>query len=232
MRADDGEKDPDLLTALKKYVEDACGGIKEVDNVLKRNGSSLEALLYEIPGTSDGNVSWRDLIGRRDVIAHQLLTVDDDRVYHEAERERDFGFPVAVHALQELLSRVHFAPIRTDFGSGRGACPLLRTEALNKLSPSAHGERPQIGTSIVFVFEDVPQIDGFLCLRMGRTEKNKLTLATPRRIYFSLTGVQSLENVRDDKGFMDEALSAAVRTEQGVFVGPKRVGGDSGESVR
>ena len=75
----DGTKDPDLLTALKKYVENTCEAIKQVDNRLKREGSSLAQVLFEIPEASVGDVSWRELIGRRDVLAHQLLTIDDER---------------------------------------------------------------------------------------------------------------------------------------------------------
>ena len=78
MKDGEGRNDADLMAALKKYVEDTCGAIKEVDNELKRKRSSLETLLFEIPAQSDDDqVSWRNLIGRRDVIAHQLLTVDD-----------------------------------------------------------------------------------------------------------------------------------------------------------
>ena len=210
MKRGEGRKDADLMTALKKYVEDTCGAIKEVDNVLKRKGSSLETLLFEIPGQSADQVSWRNLIGRRDVIAHKLLTVDDERVYREAER--DFG------SLEELISRVYFVPITTDFRAGRGAQPLMRMEVLHKLTPAVAGERPRIGTSIVFVFEDL--VDGFVCLRMGRTEGNKIVLAAPRAMYFSIAGVDGMENVKDDKG-LRAAVAASRRNEQGAFVDPK-----------
>ena len=81
-------KDQDLLTALKKYVEDTCEAIKVVDSTLKDRGVKLQNLLFEIPdATCDGDMSWRNLVGRRDVIAHQLLTVDDERVYQEAVRD-------------------------------------------------------------------------------------------------------------------------------------------------
>ena len=212
-RMEDGEgrNDADLMAALKKYVEDTCGAIKEVDNELKRKRSSLETLLFEIPAQSDDDqVSWRNLIGRRDVIAHQLLTVDDERVYREAER--DFG------SLEELISRVHFAPITTDFRAGRGAAPLMRTEALDKLTPVVGGERPRIGTCIVFVFEDV--VDGFVCLRMARTKTNKIALAAPRPMCFSIAGVDGMENVKDDKD-LREAVRASCKNEQGTFVDPK-----------
>ena len=205
-----GRKDADLMTALKKYVEDTCGGIKEVDNQLKRNGTSLEALLSEIPGGSDDQMSWRGLIGRRDVIAHQLLTVDDERVYREAVR--DFGL------LEQLISRVHFAPIKTNFASGRGAGPLMRTAILRELTPTAHSERPRIGNCIVFIYED--EVDGFVCIRMGRTATNKITLAVPRPMYFSVMGVDGMENIKDDEG-VRTAILASHGNEQRTFVDPK-----------
>ena len=37
MRRGEGKKDADLMTALKKYVEDTCEAIKQVDNELKGN---------------------------------------------------------------------------------------------------------------------------------------------------------------------------------------------------
>lgn len=217
MRSGDGRNDVDLMTALKKYVEDTCGAIKEVDNELKRNGSSLEKLLFEIPGESNDQVSWRNLIGRRDVIAHQLLTVDDGRVFREAER--DFG------SLEELISRVYFAPIKTEFRAGRGASPLMRMGILKKLLPVVNGERPQIGASVVFVFEDV--VDGFVCLRMGRTKSNKIALSTPRAMRVSIAGVDGMENVTDEKSLW-EAVSASLKNEHCTFVDPDRASFDRG----
>ena len=184
-RMGDGEakNDPDLLTALKKYVEDACAAIKEVDNELKRNGSSLETLLFEIPGESDGQISWRGLIGRRDVIAHQLLTVDNNRVYREAER--DFGL------LHELISRVYFAPIKTDLHSSPSPQPLIQTKVLKNLTPVKPGQPPRIGDSIVLIFEDAA--DGFVWVRMGRTEQNKVVLATSRPLQSVVSGVNRID---------------------------------------
>ena len=211
MSGGEGRKDADLMTALKKYVEDACAAVKEVDDELKRNGSSLDALLFEIPGKADDQVSWRGLIGRRDVIAHQLLTVDDERVYREAER--DFGL------LEQLISRVYFAPIKTDFGAGRGAAPLMRMDILNNLAPVTQGERPRIGNSIVFVFEDA--VDGLVWVRMGRTENDKIALGSSRPMYFSVAGVDGMEKVTDDRG-LREAVRTALKNEQGAIVDPRR----------
>ena len=199
-RMSDGEarKDPVLMTALKKYVEDSCSAIKEVDDELKRNGSSLETLLFEIPGESDGQISWRGLIGRRDVIAHQLLTVDDNRVYREAER--DFGL------LHQLISRVYFAPIKTDLHSGPSPQPLIQTKVLKNLTAVKRGEPPRIGNSIVLIFEDAA--DGFVWVRMGRTEKNKVALATSRPMQFAVAGVNKIDTITDDQG-LTEAVSTA-----------------------
>ena len=96
------------MTALKKYVEDTCAALKEVDNTLEKNNSSLSQLFYEIPqGTSESELSWRSLIGRRDVIAHQLLTVNGERVYYEAKRDFD--------SLYQLLTRIYFSPIKNQY---------------------------------------------------------------------------------------------------------------------
>ncbi len=165
----DSPKDPDLLTALKKYVEDTCEAIKQVDNCLKRKGSGLAQLFFEIPEASQGEVSWRELVGRRDVLAHRLLTVDDERIYREAKR--DFG------ALYELLSRVYFAPVKTELDVGKGFSPLFRTDALRRLAPSVDGRRPEIGSSLVFVCEDSEK--GFLAFRVGRSESNEILLGRP-----------------------------------------------------
>ena len=173
-------KDPDLLTALKKYVQDTCEAIKEVDNTLNRNRSSLTSLLFEISDKTAGSeVSWRNLIARRVVIAHRLLTVDDEKVYCEAER--DFS------SLHQLLSKVYFVPVKTDLRAGEGFCPLLRMDALRNLAPSVHGRTPVIGESLIFVCED--KSDGFLPFRLGRTEDNRILLAASRRIPFSLHAV-------------------------------------------
>ena len=179
-------RDEHLMTALKKYVEDTCAALKEVDDTLRRQESSLSSLFYEIPGgTSESELSWRSLIGRRDVIAHQLLTVDSARVYNEAKR--DFGF------LHKLISRVYFSPVKTNIGADRGFSPLLKTDAIKQLKPSKHGSTPKIGESLIFVCEDI--VDGFLSFRLGRSENNRALLSTPRSIrlsFFSLKDANQL----------------------------------------
>lgn len=180
----DNDQDRDLITALKKYVQDSCEAIKVVDTKLKDNGSSLESLLFEIPDNTSGDeVSWRNLIGRRDVIAHKLLTLDDNRVYMEAGR--DFGL------LHQLLSRVYFAPTKTSFVSSQGLSPLFRTEIVTRLAPSKPGETPSIGQSLIFVCEDTDE--GFASFRMGRSTTNRVLITSSRtgKFQFSLYGLNN-----------------------------------------
>ena len=55
---------------------------------LQSRGSSIAEFLPEIPQDSEGNAaSCRNPIERRAVIAHQLLTIDDRRVYQESGRD-------------------------------------------------------------------------------------------------------------------------------------------------
>ena len=167
MERAEGAQDADLVTALKKYVQDTCEAIKQVDNALKEKGSDLATLLFEVPDRSPGEISWRDLIGRRDVIAHQLLTIDDKRIQHEAQR--DFGL------LHKLLSWVYFAPVKTNLKAGRGFGPMLKTDVVRGLLPAKPGSTPTIGQSLIFVCEDEKQ--GLVAFRAGRTEKNGVLFA-------------------------------------------------------
>ena len=60
MDGTEGGEDPDLATALKKYVQDTCEAIKQVDNALKEKGPDLASLLFEVPDRSQDEMSWRD----------------------------------------------------------------------------------------------------------------------------------------------------------------------------
>ena len=183
--------DQDLFAALKKYVEDACQAIKEVDNTLKVHGSSLGVLLHEIPYETKGDVgSWRNLIGRRDIIAHQLLTVDSGRVYREAVR--DFG------SLHKLLAKICFVPVKTNWASNKGFPELaIRADAFRGLTLSQAGDRPSLGASFIFVCLD--EQEGFMAMRLGRTPDNKMLWASshaPLNIHMS---VHALMHERGDQ---------------------------------
>ena len=156
-----------------EFAPHTCEAIKQVDNALKAKGSNLASLFFEIPDRSNDEMSWRDLIGRRDVIAHQMLTVDDQRIHREAER--DFG------SLHELLSRVYFVPTKTDLGAGRGFGPMLKSAAVRWLSPAEPGGKPSIGESLIFVCEDEKR--GFLAFRAGRSASNRVLFAGPPGVH-------------------------------------------------
>ncbi len=173
MDCTEGGWDSDLATALRKYVQDTCEAIKQVDNALKESGSDLATLLVEIPDRSHDEVSWRELVGRRDVMAHNLLSVDDQRVRCEAER--DFG------SLDELLSRVYFVPVKSDFDAGRVIGPMFKGAALKRLVPAEPDSEPTIGQGLVFIYEDERQ--GFVAFRIGRSASNELLITGPPGVH-------------------------------------------------
>ena len=171
-------QDPDLPTALKKYVEDTCEAIKVVDNDLATRGSGLAELLVEFPSKSNRDeMTWRNLIGRRDVIVHQILTVEDRRVY--AETKRDF------HNLYQLLSRVFFVPAKTDIEKGTGFAPMIKTDLFDGLTRTKKGSSPRIGESLTFVCDD--QSLGFISLRLGITDSRELLVATSKPLTMSMS---------------------------------------------
>jgi len=178
IRETGGLREDDLLTALKKYVEDTCEAIRVVDNKLKDNDSSLDTLFAEVPSeTTEDRMSWRNLIGRRTIIAHNLLTLDDKRVYREAIR--DFG------ALHQLLSKTYFVPTITDLASGQGFAPTIRAEAVRDLLPARAGQAPDMGESLTFVCED--RQHGFISFRVGKSKANTMLIATSHAMNISLT---------------------------------------------
>ncbi|MCY4090933.1 MAG: DUF86 domain-containing protein [Caldilineaceae bacterium] len=166
-------RDDDLLTALKKYVEDTCEAIRIVDNKLKDNDSSLDSLFAEVPSeTTEDSMSWRNLIGRRNIIAHNLFTLDDERIYRDALRDFE--------ALHQLLSRIHFVPTVTDLASGEGFSPAIKIDTITDLRPSRVGETPEIGNSLIIACQDKHQ--GFLAVKFGRTATNRALFATSRAL--------------------------------------------------
>lgn len=176
----ENDKDEHLLTALKKYVEDTGEALTQIDNTLGKGDSSLATLLFEIPNKrSPDEMSWRNLIARRIVIAHKLLTVDSEKVYHEAKR--DFG------KLDKLLSRVHFAPVKTNVITGSGFSPLIKTDVVKNLIPYEAGRAPRVGECLILICED--KVEGLLCFRLARAQDGNIVLIGPRGIKFSVHGI-------------------------------------------
>ena len=167
----DESMDPHLLAALRKYVEDTGLALKEVDNRLKNRRSSLTDLFPEFSDNSADVATWRSLIGRRDVIAHRILSVDDMRVREEANR--DFK------TLYSLLRNINFVPTMIDWDSGRIFAIRLRAEVLRRLPAVDPGSKPQeIGTSVILVCEDIKH--GLLTFRVARSPQDTLLFASTR----------------------------------------------------
>ena len=166
----DGDDDAHLVTALKKYVEDTGEALKQIDARLKKRGSSLSELFPDLPARAEDTAAWKDLIGRRDVIAHKILTVDDEQVRQEADR--DF------RRLHALLRNIHFVPTVTDQQSGRLFQVLVRGTEVNRLVPVQPGSdiTANPGSSLILVCEDVQQ--GMLTFRLGRSPENRALVAS------------------------------------------------------
>lgn len=156
-----GKDDPHLVAALKRYVEETGQALKEVDNRLKALHSGLNELFPEFS-------SWKEPISRRDVIAHRILTLDDDRIREEADR--DF------RALCQLLSNIHFAPTVTDLEQGIGPEVAIRGKLLRELAPSEAGQEAFVlGGALVVVCLDARK--GIVTFRLGRSHHNTVVLA-------------------------------------------------------
>ncbi len=156
------EDDPHLVAALKRYVEETGQALKDVDCRLKKLHSGLNELFPEIS-------SWKSLIRRRDVIAHQILTLDDNRIREEADR--DF------RKLCQLLSNIHFAPTFIDIEQGIGPKVCVRSSLLRELAPSEAGQEGFApGGALVIVCLDARK--GIVTFRLGRGPDNQALLAT------------------------------------------------------
>ena len=188
----DGPDNCHLVTALKKYVEDSCEAIKQIDDLLKNKGTSLETILVEIPGKSkDGRMSWRSIVGLRDVLAHNLLTLDTVRFFQEASQH--------CAPLYDLLVRVYFNPIKSNTTTESLVGPLIKTEAMMKLAPYGDDEEqvPEIAKTLVCICED--RSGDFLFFRVGRTANPKqILLWGPPGSGWKVTNVIGVRYSRDD----------------------------------
>lgn len=160
--------DAHLSTALKKYVEDTGEALKQLDKLLNDRCSSLVELFPDLSDGAEDTTTWKELIGRRDVIAHKILTIDDDRVRDEADQ--DF------RTLYSLLRNISFVPKMTDVANGRGIEVLFRVDELHRLSPITPGSNvTAIGASLILVHDDFRL--GLQSLRLARSSDNELLIA-------------------------------------------------------
>ena len=104
---------------------------------------------------------------RRDVIAHQILTLDDGKVREEADR--DF------RALCQLLSNIHFDPAIIDIEQDIGPEVIIRSNLLRELAPSEAGQTLELGGALVIVCLDAHK--GIVTFRLGLGPDNQALLA-------------------------------------------------------
>lgn len=164
----DPDRDAHLNVALKKYVEDTGEALKQLDKLLNDRCSSLAELFPDLSDGAEDTTTWKELIGRRDVIAHKILTIDDDRVRDEADQ--DFRM------LYSLLRNISFVPKMTDVTNGSGIEVLFRVDELHRLPPITPGSNvTAIGASLILVHDDFQL--GLQSLRLARSPDNELLIA-------------------------------------------------------
>lgn len=161
--------DVHMTTALKKYIEDTGEALRQIDNRLKKCGSSLEDLFPDLPSDAEDAATWRDLIGRRGVIAHKILSIDNKRV--RAEADRDF------RQLHALLRNINFVPTLTDRERGKIFNVRLRGAELLRLPVVSDGsEMTTIGSSLILVCQDMRQ--GMVPFRIARKSDRQLLVSS------------------------------------------------------
>ena len=164
----DPVRDAHLGAALKKYVEDTGEALKQLDKLLNDRCSTLAELFPDLSDGAEDTTTWKELIGRRDVIAHKILTIDDDRVHDEADQ--DF------RTLYSLLRNISFVPKMTDVTNGRGIEVSLRVDELHRLPAiTPESNVTAIGASLILVHDDFQL--GLRTLRLARSPDNKLLVA-------------------------------------------------------
>ena len=157
-----GKDDPHLVAALKRYVEETGQALKEVDNRLKALHSGLNELFPEFS-------SWKELISRRDVIAHGILTLD---VFTGSVRKQ---IGTSGRFVNSCLTST--SPLRSRISNKASAQRLqIRGKLLRELEPSEAGQEAFVlGGALVVVCLDARK--GIVAFRLGRSPHNTVVLA-------------------------------------------------------
>lgn len=122
------EANPHLPAALKNYAYEVAESLRQVEDLLRKAGTSLDELFDEYP-------EWKDLRGLRTLLAHHLLQIDSRRLMKEVGE----SFP----KLLDFLSRISVQhEIFVDTANW-----VIPTERL--LGASTDYE-----PNVVFIFED------------------------------------------------------------------------------
>ena len=166
---DDLREDHDLRWGLVKHVENAQETVRALD---KAGGDRLLSVLVELPLKADGDeLSWKGLIGMRNVLAHKPWDVDHTVVWQTVMEE----FPI----LLTLIDATTIDVEPSDVVNGRHPKILVDPRTLMAGSGTTIGGRMSpIGTQVL-VFRDLTH--GLGTLHVGRSNDgtSRLVAATP-----------------------------------------------------
>lgn len=122
------------------------------------------------------------------MIAHQILTLDDGRLWEEAER--DF------RGLCQLLSNIHFASAIIDLEQDIGPEVIVRSNLQRDLVPSEAGQPFELGGALAIVCLDARK--GIVAFRFGRGPDNQALPAVshPGEYRFTVWASNSPADIR------------------------------------
>lgn len=152
--------DRDLCWALAKYVENTEESVKQLDNITHR---LLLAELIEIPLSGpDANLTWKNLKGMRERLAHRFWEIDNrvvlDAVMHD--------FPL----LDALFDSLHIVPEPFNIRTDQTADFIVSTEWIRKIRYARGPEDPLLpGNSFIAAAYD--RDFGWNMFRVGLNEE-------------------------------------------------------------
>ena len=152
------QSDRDLQWALVKHVENAQEAVSSLDAI---SGKKLFPILVELPLKAENDeLSWRGLIGMRQVLVHKPWAVDHAVVWRTATEE----FP----ALLTLIESTTIDVEPTDVENGRGPTIDVSARKLISGAKTVPGDKMALTGSQVLVFRDVTH--GLGALHVGLAE--------------------------------------------------------------
>ncbi len=161
---DDMNEQNDLYWALVKYIENVQESIKQIDGV----SSSVLRVLDEIPleAKSNADISWKGFKGMRDVLAHQVDSINPEIVWKVATVE----LPTLNLLLSNLRMKEGYWHASVEMGI------QFRTDDLLTLPSFAIEGRFVPGNAIVVLyFDDNGQAQ---CYRIGYTDSTTLNFSS------------------------------------------------------
>ena len=154
----DLREDHDFRWGLVKHVENAQETVQALD---KASGYRLLSVLVELPLEADGDdLSWKGLIGMRNVLAHQPWALDHAVVWRTVTEE----FPILLAVIDATTIEVE----PSDVENGRQPKIMVDVATLMAGTGTTIGGKMSPTGSQILVFRDLTH--GLGALHVGRSD--------------------------------------------------------------